>query len=131
VQQAIREAREKPNKNPNPPETVDDVSKETAAMTSPPKPPRVYTYTEETESQPRDEPQEIGSEPQEIGSKPLEIGSEPLVEPQKTGDEKREDGTKANSSLQQNPFKLTFKKKESIPQAVAKPVPSTIGMFGV
>ncbi|CAB4011228.1 EH domain-binding 1 1 isoform X3 [Paramuricea clavata] len=127
VQQAIREAREKPNKNPTPPETADDVSKETAAMTSPPKPPRVYTYTEETESEPRDEPQEIGSESQEIGSKPLETGSEPLVEPQKTGDEKGEDGTEANSSLQQNPFKLTFKKKESIPQAVVKPVPSTVG----
>ena len=138
MQQAIREAREKPNKKPHLPETAGDVSKETIAMATPPKPPRAYTYTEETGSQPQHVAQETGSEPRHAAQ---ETGSEPRDEPQKTESENETEekiesaGTKgedeANSSLQQNPFKLTFKKKESVPQAVVKPLPSTIGKFSL
>ena len=121
---------EKPNRKTNPPDTAtnleaDDVNKDTADTISPPKPPRVYTYTEEagTESQggsqePETEP-EVGStntgEETEVGNKPQDTQAEIENEP--------------NSSLQQNPFKLTLKKKESVPQAVVKPLPSTAGML--
>ena len=122
MQQAIREAREKTN----PPETstappVNEANKETTAMTSPPKPPRVYTYAEEEGSEPRDEPRETGCESRD---EPKETGEENDVQEKIELQDTHEEN--ANSSLQQNPFKLTIKKKESV--AVVKPLPSTIGM---
>ncbi|XP_028394739.1 EH domain-binding protein 1-like isoform X2 [Dendronephthya gigantea] len=124
VQQAIREARERPNRKTNPPETeshppADDVKK-TASMTSPPKPPRVYTYTEEG-AKSEDEPQESGDE-QQIDHQTTANKNETVEEPLNTqGDEENE----PNPSLQQNPFKLTFKRKETVPHAVVKPLSST------
>ena len=120
---------EKPNRKTNPPETItnppaDDVSKDTAATLSPPKPPRVYTYTEEAGPEPQTVSQKSETEPQDGSTKTgdeTEVGTEPQ-------DTQTEVENEPNSSLQQNPFKLTFKKKESVPQAVVKPLSSTIGM---
>ena len=142
VQQAIREAMEKPNRKTDPPESAtnlqaDDVDKDTAATISPPKPPRVYTYTEEAGPEPQGASQEPETEPQGGSQEPE---TEPQGGPTNTGDEtevgNKPQSTQAeiedepNSSLQQNPFKLTLKKKESVPQAVVKPLPSTAGMLG-
>jgi hypothetical protein len=125
VQQAIREAMEKPNKKPDPPVTADDVQTETAGVASPPKPPRVYTYTEENKTEPQDELEGTGTEPRD---EPQQPGNENETEEKiESTSPKKED----DASLQQNPFKLTFKKKESVPQAVVKPLPSTMSMFPV
>ena len=129
VQQAIREARERPNRKAKTLESdthlpADDVEKKTASMTSPPKPPRVYTYTEEVGPESQGEPQETKAERQ--------------IDPEKTGNENETeeeplnsqgDGeNEPNSSLQQNPFKLTLKRKETVPHAVVKPLSSTTSM---
>ena len=110
---------EKPNKKNANPESVTDSPAEDAATTEAPgvptppsKPPRVYTYTKE------------GVQPEGTGD---ESKTEEKNETQGTQEKVEEGNEPANSSLQQNPFKLTLKKKEATPQAVIKPLATTVG----
>lgn len=119
------EARERPRrKPPDPPENSNDMSKGTLEVSVPPKPPRVYTYSEEPVSQPLVRPEETEFDTPDSEKTGTDIEADENVDSQST---ELDDENEPNSSLQQNPFKLTFKRKDLLPQAVVKPVFSNIG----
>ena len=81
---------------------------------SPPKPPRVFTYADKADVtssnvQPTNEHESSDVDDQKDSGIALDNVDTSVEDP-------------GSSSLQQNPFKLTIKRKESVPQAVVKPI---------
>lgn len=91
-------------------------------VVSPPKPPRVYTYTDD--STPTSGLEEVSKESME----PVEDNTEGVEESVEKMNSDDEESKSNGASLQQNPFKLTFKKKEDQPQAIVKPMSVASGM---
>ena len=107
----IREARDK---NSHSPATSPPVNEDGSVVISPPKPPRLYAYRNKVDG--CEESREPGTLDSEAPGSESETKEKSAEQNNKDLQESEE------NSLHQNPFKLTFKKKEPVPQAIVKPL---------